>query len=131
MPLAPLLARRALGSTANEPGLRRPRAGCRQSAGIAVTNSSRPRQPSPPGDGPWELCRYITDETPGAMRALTNLRRICEEELAGRYHIEIVDLREHPEFARSADIVAVPTVIRTLPLPCGGSSVTSPIDRRC
>ena len=51
------------------------------------------------------------------MRAFANLKDLCEEHLAGRYEIEIIDLVEQPWLARSDDILAIPTLVRRLPLP--------------
>jgi len=65
----------------------------------------------------WELRLYIAGKTPRATRAFENLRRICEEHLAGRYRIEIIDLLKNPTLARGDQIVAVPTLVRKLPQP--------------
>jgi circadian clock protein KaiB len=51
------------------------------------------------------------------VRAFAHLKRICEEHLAGRYHIEVVDLLEHPQLASGDQILAVPTLVRRLPQP--------------
>src|SRR5512146_2212747 len=60
---------------------------------------------------------YIAGQTPKCMRAFTNLKRICEEHLADRYRIEIIDLLQNPQLARGDQIVAVPTLVRQLPEP--------------
>ncbi len=65
----------------------------------------------------WELRLYIAGKTPRAVKAFENLERICEEHLAGRYSIEIIDLLEKPTLARGDQIVAVPTLVRRLPEP--------------
>jgi circadian clock protein KaiB len=65
----------------------------------------------------WELRLYIAGKTPRAVKAFQNLQNICEEHLAGRYHIEIIDLIENPTLARGDQIVAVPTLVRKLPTP--------------
>jgi circadian clock protein KaiB len=65
----------------------------------------------------WELRLYIAGKTPRAITAFKNLQRICEEHLAGRYHIEIVDLLKTPTLAKGDQIVAVPTLVRRLPEP--------------
>jgi circadian clock protein KaiB len=59
----------------------------------------------------------VAGQTPKSLRALTNLKRICEEHLAGKYHIEIVDLLENPQLASGDQILAIPTLIRKLPEP--------------
>lgn len=60
---------------------------------------------------------YIAGQTPKCMRAFTNLKQICEEHLANRYRIEIIDLLENPQLARGDQILAVPTLVRQLPEP--------------
>jgi circadian clock protein KaiB len=65
----------------------------------------------------WELRLYIAGKTPRAIKAFQNLERICEEHLAGQYHIEIIDLLETPALAKGDQIVAVPTLVRRLPEP--------------
>ena len=64
-----------------------------------------------------ELRLYIAGQTRKSIAALTNLRRICEEHLAGRYRVDVIDLMEHPEHARRDQIVAIPTLVRRLPEP--------------
>jgi circadian clock protein KaiB len=65
----------------------------------------------------WDLCLYVTDRSPKCLRAIENLRRACEENLAGRYQIKIVDLLENPRQAADDQVLAVPTVVRRLPAP--------------
>lgn len=65
----------------------------------------------------WMLRLYIAGKTPRAIEAFRNLQKICEEHLAGRYEIEIVDLLENPKLARGDQIVALPTLVRKLPPP--------------
>jgi circadian clock protein KaiB len=65
----------------------------------------------------WDLRLYVTGRSPKCLRAIENLRRACEEHLAGRYSIEIVDLVENPNLGASDQILAVPTVVRRLPAP--------------
>ena len=65
----------------------------------------------------WFLRLYVAGQSPRSLRAFANLRRLCEEHLAGRYDIEIVDLVEHPWLARDDDILAIPTLVRRLPAP--------------
>jgi circadian clock protein KaiB len=60
---------------------------------------------------------YVAGQTPKSLRALANLKRICEEHLAGKYHIEIIDLLENPQLASADQILAIPTLIRKLPEP--------------
>jgi circadian clock protein KaiB len=65
----------------------------------------------------WTLRLYIAGKTPKAILALENLERICEEHLAGRYEIEVIDLLEHPQLAAGDQILALPTLVRKLPPP--------------
>jgi circadian clock protein KaiB len=60
---------------------------------------------------------YVAGQTPKAVRAFGNLQRICDEHLAGRYRIEVIDLLEKPELARNDQILALPTLVRRLPPP--------------
>jgi circadian clock protein KaiB len=60
---------------------------------------------------------YVAGQTPKCMRAFANLKKICEQYLAGRYHIEMVDLLQNPQLARGDQILAVPTLVRRLPEP--------------
>jgi circadian clock protein KaiB len=64
-----------------------------------------------------ELRLYIAGQTRKSITALTNLRRICEEHLAGRYRVEVIDLMENPQQAQHDQIVAIPTLVRRLPEP--------------
>lgn len=65
----------------------------------------------------WNLRLYIAGYTPRAVKALENLKLICEEHLKDRYSIEVVDLMRNPKLARGDQIVAVPTLVRKLPEP--------------
>lgn len=65
----------------------------------------------------WELKLYVAGQTPKSIRAFANLRRICQEHLDGRCHIEVIDLLQNPQLAKDDQIVAIPTLIRRLPEP--------------
>ena len=65
----------------------------------------------------WDLRLYVAGQTPRAIAAFENLKRICEEHLAGKYHIEVIDLLENPQLARGDQILALPTLVRKLPEP--------------
>lgn len=65
----------------------------------------------------WDLRLYVAGQTARSIAALENLERICEEHLAGQYHIEVVDLLQDPKLARGDQILAVPTLVRKLPEP--------------
>ena len=70
-----------------------------------------------PLNAQWELKLYVAGQTVKSLRAFANLKRICEEHLAGEYHIEIVDLMKHPQLAAGEQIFALPTLVRQLPAP--------------
>jgi circadian clock protein KaiB len=65
----------------------------------------------------WELRLYVAGNTPNSITAFSNLQQICEEHMGGRYRIEIIDLFENPQLARGDQIIAVPTLVRRLPVP--------------
>ncbi len=65
----------------------------------------------------WELRLYVAGTTPKSLEAFSNLKKICEEHLAGKYHIEVVDLMENPRLAQGDQILALPTLVRKLPPP--------------
>ena len=65
----------------------------------------------------WNLRLYIAGQTPRSITALANLQRICEQQLVGRYQVEVIDLMKHPELARNDQIIAIPTLVRKLPEP--------------
>lgn len=65
----------------------------------------------------FQLRLYVAGQTPNSLKALENLRRICEEHLSGKYQIEVVDLIRNPSLARNDQIVAIPTLVRKLPQP--------------
>src|SRR3954453_23178424 len=69
------------------------------------------------GADSWELRLYVAGETPRSVAALANLRKICEDHLAGKYSIEVIDLLDRPQLARGEQIIAIPTLERPLPEP--------------
>ena len=69
------------------------------------------------GTDKWELRLYTAGQTPKSLAAIKNLKKVCEEHLAGRYEIEVVDLLKNPRLAKDDQIVAIPTLVRKLPDP--------------
>jgi circadian clock protein KaiB len=65
----------------------------------------------------WNLRLYTAGQSPKSLAALNNLKRVCEEHLAGRYSIEVIDLLKNPRLAKDDQIVAIPTLVRKLPEP--------------
>ena len=69
------------------------------------------------GPGKWILRLYVAGETERSLTAFANLKKICEEHLANRHAIEVIDLSKQPELAQNDQIVALPTLVRKLPTP--------------
>ncbi len=65
----------------------------------------------------WQLRLYVAGQTPKSLTAFSNLKTICEDHLKGQYHIEVIDLVERPLLSRGDQIVAIPTLVRKLPVP--------------
>ncbi len=72
---------------------------------------------STPETAPIRLTLYVAGQTPKSVAAIRNLEQICREHFAGRYTVEVVDLRTAPHLAREHNIVAIPTLVRELPTP--------------
>ena len=80
------------------------------------TNSSKRKQATV-APMEWDLRLYVAGPTPKSVAAFRNLEQLCEEHLAGRYRIEIIDLMKNPQLAGNDQILAVPTLVRKLPSP--------------
>jgi circadian clock protein KaiB len=65
----------------------------------------------------WQLRLYVTDQTAKSLTAFSNLKKICERNLKGRYCITVIDLLKQPQLASGDQILAIPTVVRKLPKP--------------
>lgn len=65
----------------------------------------------------YQLRLYVAGQTPKSLAAFANLKKICEEHLAGKYHIEVIDLLKKPQLASGDQILAIPTLVRKLPEP--------------
>jgi circadian clock protein KaiB len=65
----------------------------------------------------WNLRLYVAGQTPKSIKAFANLKKICEEHLAGKYRIEVIDLLKNPQLAKGDQIIAIPTLVRKLPEP--------------
>ena len=70
-----------------------------------------------PANELWELRLYTAGQTPKSVAALANLKRVCEEHLAGQYTIEVIDLMKNPRLAKEHEIIAIPTLVRKIPAP--------------
>lgn len=65
----------------------------------------------------YSLRLYVTGQTPRSAASIRNLRDVCDEFLEGRFELQVIDLYQHPELAKEAQVVAAPTLIKRLPLP--------------
>ena len=81
-----------------------------------MSGTTHPSAPAAESDH-YTLRLYVAGQTPRSLAAFANLQRICDEHLAGRYVIEVIDLLERPQLARGDEIIAVPTLVRRLPPP--------------
>jgi circadian clock protein KaiB len=70
-----------------------------------------------PGQAVYVLRLYVTGTTPKSTRAVHNLIQLCQEYLAGRYDLEVIDIYQQPALAQAEDIIAVPTLLKKQPLP--------------
>jgi len=69
-------------------------------------------------EGPRYVLRlFVTGTTSRSQRAITNMQRICEENLAGRYDLEVIDVYQDPEATRDLQVIATPTLVKLLPEP--------------
>ncbi len=92
------------------------------SARTASPASRKPAKPARSASGrsageEWSLRLYIAGQTPKSLTAFANLKRLCEQYLAGRHRIEVIDLVKQPHLAQNDQIVALPTLVRKLPEP--------------
>jgi circadian clock protein KaiB len=68
-------------------------------------------------EGKWELRLYVAGKTQKSMAAISNLNKLCEEHLKGKYVIEVIDLLVHPQLAEGDQIFAIPTLVKKVPEP--------------
>ena len=90
--------------------------------------STKPHSAAPES---WVLRLYIAGHTQKSSLALANLKRICQEHLAGRYEIEVIDLHIHPNLAVGHQIIAIPTLVRMLPHPLSPNQEAGVSDVSC
>lgn len=78
----------------------------------------RAARPAKAAQGPrYQLRLYVTGATPASQKAVANVKRICEEKLAGRYDLQVIDIYQLPGLAKDEQIIAAPTLIKRLPAP--------------
>ncbi len=68
-------------------------------------------------DERYVLRLYVTGSTPRSLRAVENIKKVCEEHLSGRYDLEVIDIYQQPTLAKGEQIIAAPTLIKKIPLP--------------
>lgn len=76
-----------------------------------------PRKAAADSPDAWNLRLYVAGQTPKSISAFANLKKLCEEHLKGRYTIEVIDLLQNPQLAKGDQILAIPTLVRKLPVP--------------
>lgn len=74
-------------------------------------------RPNKPKNDKWQLRLYIAGNTPKSIAALTNLKKYCEQHLSSQYEIEVIDLLVSPQLAAGDQILAIPTLVRKVPVP--------------
>jgi len=85
-----------------------------QVAGREGTAVSADEPDLPAAEMPWNLRLYVAGQTSRSLAAFANLKKVCEDHLAGQYSIEVIDLLVNPQLARGDQIVAIPTLVRKL-----------------
>jgi len=78
---------------------------------------TRKTKPAGNDDESWNLRLYVVGQTPKSVAAIANLKKFCAEHLDDKYTIEIIDVAADPKIARRDQIVAIPTLVRKLPVP--------------
>ncbi|MDD4108044.1 MAG: circadian clock protein KaiB [Prolixibacteraceae bacterium] len=85
---------------------------------IEVNSDKRTKEkPKKAVNDQWVLRLYVAGQTPKALTAFANLEKICEEQLKGKYSIEVIDLLKNPQLGAADQIFALPTLVRKLPVP--------------
>jgi circadian clock protein KaiB len=79
--------------------------------------SDVPAKTASAGSVKYELCLYVAGATPRSERALANLKQICADHLGTGYRITVIDLLKNPKLARDHQILALPTLVRKIPVP--------------
>lgn len=89
----------------------------RQSNG-ADGKAPKSKSPAAKANGEqYSLRLYVAGQTPRSLQALSNLKRICDQHLAGKYRVEVIDLLLKPQLAAGDQILAIPTLVRAIPKP--------------
>jgi circadian clock protein KaiB len=94
-----------------------PKAPAKGRSDKATKVSSKASDGKRPKPERWNLRLYVAGQTARSITAFANLKGLCEEHLAGRYKIEVIDLLKQPQLAQGDQIIAIPTLVRKLPEP--------------
>jgi circadian clock protein KaiB len=97
--------------------MKRKAPGKRTSAAGKKASSAKSKAVKNDGAGWVELRLYVAGQTPKSLAALSNLKKICNEHLTGRYKLHVIDLVKTPQLAQGDQILAIPTLVRNLPVP--------------
>jgi circadian clock protein KaiB len=83
----------------------------------AVASGKEKKANTDPTEEIWNLRLYVAGQTRKSVTAFANLKKICEEHLAGKYRVEVIDLLKNPQLAKGDQIIAIPTLVKKLPEP--------------
>jgi circadian clock protein KaiB len=103
------------GLPTKRPAASKPRAA--RAGGAQKTKAKAKAQEASDAAETWNLRLYVAGQSPKCVAAVRNLNRFCEQHLAGRYTVEVIDLLENPQLARDDQILAIPTLVRKIPQP--------------
>jgi circadian clock protein KaiB len=84
---------------------------------VKSVEGTKKENPVKTANDKWVLRLYVAGQTPKALTAYTNLKKICENQLKGKYSIEVIDLLINPQLGGEDQILALPTLVRKLPVP--------------
>jgi circadian clock protein KaiB len=84
---------------------------------VQEKSKTKSKKSAEPAEELFELKLYVAGQTPKSIAAFSNLKKICDEHLSGKYKIEIVDLLKNPQLAKGDQILAIPTLVKKLPEP--------------
>jgi len=82
-----------------------------------VPKEARASKKSSEGSEVIDLRLYVAGQTPKSLAAISNLKALCDQHLDTRYRIEVIDLLKNPTLAKDHQILAIPTLVRSLPVP--------------
>jgi circadian clock protein KaiB len=81
------------------------------------STAKRQKKAAKPGRARYKLRLYITGQTPRSLQSVENLRALCDRYLPNQFDLEIVDIYQQPAMAKEGQIIAAPTLIKSMPLP--------------